>query len=84
MGKTVPSYRVALDSEIQSWSGFARALRKRDRVAFDCMMAACRNHASAASNASRPTVFESMVMTILLHQQKALEKLEKRLNESRE
>ena len=84
MGKTVPSYRVALDSEIQSWSGFARALRKKDRVTFDCMMDACRNYASAASNASRPTVFESMIMTILLNQQKTLRKLEKRLNENRE
>ena len=83
MGKTVPSYRIALDSEIQRWNGFARALRKEDRTAFDQIMDACRNYASAASNATRPTVFESMVMTVLLHHQRVLGKLEKTLDDSR-
>jgi hypothetical protein len=35
MGKTVPAYRMALEEEISRWSGFARALRKSDREAFD-------------------------------------------------
>ena len=35
MGKTVESYRMALESEISRWNGFARALRKEDREAFD-------------------------------------------------
>jgi len=77
MGKTVPSYRIALDKELQRWSGFARALRKEDRTAFEEMMDACRNYASAGSNATRPVMFESMVMSILLHQQKTLSELEK-------
>jgi len=77
VGKTVPSYRMALDKELQRWSGFARALRKEDRTAFEQMMDACRNYASAGSNATRPVMFEAMVMSILLHQQKTLNKLEK-------
>ena len=77
MGKTVPSYRIALDKELQRWSGFARALRKEDRTAFEEMMDVCRNYASAGSNATRPVMFESMVMSILLHQQKTLSELEK-------
>ncbi len=80
MGKTVPSYRMALDKELQRWSGFARALRKEDRTAFEQMMDACRNYASAGSNATRPVMFESMVMSILLHQQKILNRLEKDLD----
>jgi hypothetical protein len=80
MGKTVPSYRIALDKELQRWSGFARALRKEDRMAFEQMMDACRNYASAGSNATRPVMFESMVMSILLHQQKTLSKLEMDIN----
>lgn len=80
MGKTVESYRMALDRELQSWSGFARALRKEDRTAFDRMMDACRNYASAGGNATRPVLFESMVMSILLHQQKTLNRLEKKLD----
>jgi hypothetical protein len=80
MGKTVESYRMALDREVQRWSGFARALRKEDRVAFDQLMDICRNFASAGSNATRPVLFEAMVMSVLLHQQKVLNKLEKLLN----
>ena len=80
MGKTVASYRMALDRELQRWSGFARALRKEDRAAFDQMMNACRNYASAGSNATRPVIFESVVMSILLHQQKTLNRFEKKLD----
>jgi hypothetical protein len=79
VGKTVESYRIALDLEIQTWNGFAKALRTDDREAFEQMTDACRNHASAGSNATRPEVFESMVMSILLEQQKRLMRLEKKL-----
>jgi hypothetical protein len=80
VGKTVASYRMALDREVQRWSGFARALRREDRVAFDQLMDICRNFASAGSNATRPVLFEAMVMSVLLHQQKVLNRLEKRVN----
>ncbi len=80
MGKTVESYRLALDHEVQQWSGFARALRKEDRIVFEHLMDICRNYASAGSNATRPVLFEAMVMSVLLHQQKHLSKLEKELN----
>jgi len=74
---------MALDRELQRWSGFARALRSEDRAAFDQMMDACRNYASAGSNATRPVIFESIVMSILLHQQKTLNALEKKLDAAR-
>jgi hypothetical protein len=79
MGKTVESYRIALDVEIQSWRGFLKALRSDDREAFEQIMDACRNYASAGSNATRPVLFEPMVMSILVFQQKRLLKLEKEL-----
>lgn len=79
MGKTVESYRLALDTEIQTWNGFVKALRTDDRDAFEQMTDACRNHASAGSNATRPEMFEPMVMSILLEQQKKLIRLEKEL-----
>jgi hypothetical protein len=74
---------MALDREVQRWSGFARALRKEDRTAFDRLMDICRNYASAGSNVTRPVLFEAMVMSILLDQQKLLDKLEKELCASR-
>jgi hypothetical protein len=83
LGRTVESYRMALDRELQRWSGFARALRKDDKAVFDQLMDICRNYASAGSNATRPILFEPMVMSILLHQQKKLNRLEKMLNAAR-
>lgn len=80
MGKTVPSYRIALDEEIGRWKGFIQALRSEDREAFEQLMDACRGYASASSNATRPVIFEPMAMSILLSQQKRLIKLEKTLD----
>jgi hypothetical protein len=80
MGKTVESYRIALDAEIQSWNGFLKALRSDDREAFEQLLDACRNYASAGSNSTRPVLFEAMSMSIMLFQQKKLLKLEKELN----
>jgi hypothetical protein len=79
MGETVESYRMALESEISQWSGFARTLRKEDLEAFEELMDSCRNNAMAAGNATNPIIFEPMVMSILLGQQKRLRKLEQEL-----
>ncbi len=89
MGRTVVSYRLVLESEIAKWEGFRKALRAEDAVAFDRMMNACRMHASAGSMATRPVLFEAMVMSILLSQEKTikelmtrLERIEKQLHQS--
>jgi len=89
MGKTVPSYRQALEGEIERWKSFRKALRKEDAEAFDRMMDACRLSASAGSMATRPSMLEAMFMSILLQQEKSLaemreklDKLDKRLNQS--
>jgi hypothetical protein len=80
MGKTVESYRMALEDEIHRWSGFEKALRTEDRQAFEALMDACRNNASAGSNATNPILFEPMVLSILLSQQVKINRLEKALD----
>ncbi len=80
MGKTVESYRMALEDEVRRWNGFTKALRIEDKEAFDALMDACRSYASAGSNATQPIIFEPMVMSILLFQQKQLQRLEKELD----
>ena len=80
MGRTVESYRMALEEEIRRWNGFAKALRSEDKEAFDALMDACRSFASAGSNATQPIIFEPMTLSIMLSQQKKLQKLEKELN----
>jgi hypothetical protein len=80
MGKTVESYRMAIEDEIVRWSGFGKALRIEDKAAFDSLMDACRSYASAGSNATNPILFEPMVMSILLAQQVKICRLEKALD----
>jgi len=81
MGKTVESYRMALEAEIGRWNGFAKALRSEELLAFEALMDACRSYASAAGNATRPILFEPMMMSILLSQQMSLQRLQKELDE---
>jgi len=80
MGRTVESYRMAIEDEIRRWKGFTKALRAEDREAFEALMDACRLYASAGSNATQPILFEPMVMSILLFQQKKIHMLEKALD----
>jgi hypothetical protein len=80
MGRTIESYRIAMEEEIHRWDGFARALRKDDKEAFDESMDMCRNPASASSCATNPIIFEPMIMSMLLAQQERIRKLEKKLS----
>ena len=86
MGRTIPSYRQALETEIGRWDGFRKALRGKELEAFDKMMNACKAYASAGGMATRSILVEAMFMSILLSQQKelmeireSLERLEKQL-----
>jgi len=81
MGKTVPSYRVVLEEEISGWKGFAKVLRREDILLFEGLMDMCRGNAMAGGGACRPVVFEAMVMSMLLGQQKRILVLEKKLKE---
>ena len=80
MGKTVESYRMAIEDEISRWNGFAKALRKEDREAFDILIDACRNYASAGSNATQPLLLDAMMMSMFVSQQIHLQKLQKEIN----
>ncbi len=76
MGRTIPSFRIVLENEIQRWQGFVKALRADDRAAFDELMNTCRCYASAAGAATRPIVLEAMIISILLSHQKVLREME--------
>lgn len=80
MGKTVPSYRMALEDQIGKWKGFRETLLGDERDAFDELMDMCRAHATAGSNATNPIIFEPMLVSIALALQKRINILEKKLN----
>ena len=60
MVKTVESFRIALEGEINRWSGFARALRKPDREAFDELMDMCRSNTAASGEAHNPIILNHL------------------------
>lgn len=83
MGKTVPSYRIAIEEEISHWKAFREALpSEAEREAFDAIMDLVRINAMAGSNACRPILFEPMALSILLGQQKKIQQLEKQVKET--
>ena len=77
MGRTVPSFRIALEQEIHSWNDFKRALRGEEKGIFDKMMNHSRNHATAGMNVQRLDVLESVIMSIVLEQQKEIDGLKR-------
>jgi hypothetical protein len=84
LGRTVPSFRLALEDAIKRWDGYRRALRQSDREAFDRMMDACRLYVMASGNATRPDPLEAMLMSILLEHQLKLEMLAAKLDRTLE
>jgi hypothetical protein len=75
MGRTVPTYRMTLESIILSWSDFRRALPKEDREVFDQMVNRARMHSSASTYAAFSDPVEGALLAILLEQEKEIRKL---------
>jgi hypothetical protein len=50
MGRTIPSFRIALEMEREEWKPFRNALDKSDRKRFDEMWDLPRWYVSACSN----------------------------------
>lgn len=75
MGRSVESYRIAMEEEIHRWDGFARAPRKDDREAFDELMGMSSCFAMASSSAANPVIFEPMIMSMLLARQERIRNL---------
>ena len=81
MGRTVPSFRPALEHEIESWKAFKRALRPEDQKIFDKLMNFARIHADAGSLSARPMLSEILFISFAIEQGKRIESLEKRVKE---
>ena len=72
MGRTLMPFRMALESELESWKEYRRGLRAEDRSYFDLLTNYSRKHADAGSLAARPLLSEVMFISIALEQQKFL------------
>ncbi|MCX6650480.1 MAG: hypothetical protein NT131_02325 [Methanomassiliicoccales archaeon] len=78
MGRTVPTFRMASESVFRNWNDFRRALPQEDQEAFDRLSDKVRLHASAATVAAFLDPLEGAFLSILLEQEKELERLRKK------
>jgi|SRR5215213_10708594 len=72
MGRTIPSFRIALDVEERDWKPFRNALDKSDRKKFDEMFDIPRLYLSACSNSVQYVRLHPILMSILLYHFKQL------------
>ena len=70
MGRTVPSFRPALEHEIESWKNFKRALRPEEQKIFNKLMNYARIHADAGSMSARPMLSEILFISFAVEQEK--------------
>ncbi|MFW9820436.1 MAG: hypothetical protein ACFFE5_12565 [Candidatus Thorarchaeota archaeon] len=81
MGRTVPSFRPALEHEIESWKDFKRALRPNEQKIFDKLMNFARIHADAGSMSARPMLSEVLFISFAIEQEKKIDFLEDKVKE---
>ena len=74
MGRTIPSFRIALAMEKEEWKPFRNALDKSDRKKFDEMWNIPRWYISACSNSVQYVRLHPILMSILLYNFKELTK----------
>ncbi len=84
MGRTVPSFRPALEHEIESWKNFKRALRSDEKKIFNKLMNYARIHADAGSMSARPMLSEILFISFAVEQEKRIEMLEEKVKELEE
>ena len=79
MGRTIPSFRLALADEQVQWSEYRKYLDKKQRKAFDEMFSVVGLYISACSMAAKPERLNVIVVSILLHHYITLEEISRSL-----
>ena len=79
MGRTVPTFTMVIQAEMETWSKFRRGLRKEDQEAMDELFRAARLQLASSAYAARPIPFESIVMSMLIMQQRMIKELQRHL-----
>ncbi len=83
MGRTIPSFRIALEEEIASWRAFRASLGPGSRQSLDELFNEARTYCSASSNSVRPTKFDGMLMGMLAAHEGKLQRLSAAIEQTR-
>lgn len=79
MGRTVPTFTMVIQQEMESWSKFRRGLRKEDQDALDELFRAARLQLASSAYAARPIPFESIAMSMMIMQQRMIHELREKM-----
>lgn len=67
MGRTVPTYRQALEERMKRWEAFGRLLTTpEERAAFERLQMGARRYVAQATYAGSPDLLESLLLSVLL------------------
>jgi len=75
MGRTLQTTNQLILNEIANFNNFKRTLRADDQKLFDTLFAQARQHTSAISMADHALPFESILLAMLIEQQRQIEAL---------
>jgi hypothetical protein len=78
MGRTIPTFTMVIQQEIDSWGKFRRGLRREDQEALDELFRAARMQLAGSAYAARPIPFESIAMCMLVAQHRMITELRER------
>ena len=79
MGRTIPSWRMVVESETEKLKKFRDSLRQEDKVIFEDLLIQCKLYASAASSLASPVKEVPLIVSMLFAHHKKLAELERRL-----
>ena len=72
MGRTIPSWRMVVEKELEWMRNFGVFLREEDRIIFEDMMNQCKLYASYASTLCSPIKEVPLLISIIYGQHKML------------
>lgn len=75
MGRTIPSFRIALSHEEKRWKDFRSKLPKQDKKIFDDMFSFTKLYISSGMMSHKPIVIEPLLMSIIFHHYKQLSQI---------
>ena len=79
MGRTIPSWRMVVEAEVEKLKRFQEFLRQEDKTIFEDMLDQCKLLASAAGVMASPIKQVPLIISVLFAHHKKLAELEKRL-----
>ena len=75
MGRTLPSFRIAIEWEKSKWRSFRQELDKSERKTFDEMISLPRLYNVAGVGACKPVLIQPILMSIIFEHYKQLNKI---------